>query len=87
MENLFCYPADSQHYYVRAEEEMARVMFIDYEHVIKRCEKACWHHSQMVSNLLQMTALHAGQQIKPDLYAFQIDYTEEASCLSELHSR
>lgn len=57
----FLLSGDSQHYYVRAQK-MARVMFIDYEHVIKRCEKACWHHSQMVSNLLQMTALHAGQQ-------------------------
>lgn len=57
----FLLPTDSQHYYVCAAEE-TKVMFIDYEHVIKRCEKACWHHSQMVSNLLQMTALHAGQQ-------------------------
>ena len=57
----FLLPSDSQHYYVCATTE-TRVLFMDYEHVIKRCEKACWHHSQMVSNLLQMTALHAGQQ-------------------------
>ena len=57
----FLLPADSQHYYVKAEEE-TKVMFIDYEHVIKRCEKACHHHSQMVSNLLQMTALRSRQQ-------------------------
>lgn len=37
-------------------------MFIDYEHVIKRCENACHHHSQMVSNLLQMIALRSRQQ-------------------------
>ena len=35
----FLLPADSQHYYVTAEEE-TKVMFIDYDHVIKRCEKA-----------------------------------------------
>ena len=57
----FLLPADSQHYYVKAEEE-TKVMFIDYEHVIKRCEKACHHHSQMISNLLQMTALRSRQQ-------------------------
>ena len=35
----FLLPTDSQHYYVCATEE-TRVMFIDYEHVIKRCEQA-----------------------------------------------
>ena len=59
----FLLPADSQHYYVTAEEE-TNVMFIDYEHVIKRCEKACHHHSQMVSNLLQMTAMQSRQQME-----------------------
>jgi CRP-like cAMP-binding protein len=57
----FLLPADSQHYYVTAEEE-TKVMFIDYDHVIKRCEKACHHHSQMVSNLLQLTAIQSRQQ-------------------------
>ena len=61
MGNLFYCPGIHSIIMSRAQK-MARVMFIDYEHVIKRCEKACWHHSQMVSNLLQMTALHAGQQ-------------------------
>ena len=40
----------------------ARVLFIAYEHVIKRCENACKFHSQLVSNLLQMIALRASQQ-------------------------
>ena len=57
----FLLPTDSQHYYVCATEE-TRVMFIDYEHVIKRCEQACHHHSQMVSNLLQLTAIQSRQQ-------------------------
>ena len=48
----FLLPADSQHYYVCAAEE-TKIMFIDYEHVIKRCDQACYHHSQMVSNLRQ----------------------------------
>ena len=58
----FLLPASSQHYYITAEEE-TRVLFINYEHVIKRCESACHHHSQMVSNLLQMTALQSRQQM------------------------
>ena len=57
----FLLPADSQHYYVKAEEE-TKVMFIDYEHVIKRCDQACYHHSQIVSNLLQLTAIQSRQQ-------------------------
>ena len=59
----FLLPADSQNYYVQAEEE-TRVMFIDYTHVIKRCENACRHHSQLVSNLLQMIALQSRQQVQ-----------------------
>ena len=57
----FLLPEESQHYYVCAKSK-TRVLFIDYEHVVKRCENACHHHSQMVSNLLQMTALRSRQQ-------------------------
>ena len=54
-------PEMSQHYYVCAKAK-TRVIFIDYEHVTKRCENACKFHSQMVSNLLQMIAMRASQQ-------------------------
>lgn len=54
-------PEMSQHYYVCAKAK-TRVIFIDYEHVIKRCENACKFHSQMLSNLLQMIAMRASQQ-------------------------
>ena len=57
----FLLPEDSQHYYVCSRGK-TRVLFIDYEHVIKRCENACKFHSQLVSNLLQMIALRASQQ-------------------------
>ena len=57
----FLLPTDAQHYYVCAAEK-TMVMFIDYEHVIKRCEQACHHHSQMVSNLFQLIAVQSGQQ-------------------------
>ena len=57
----FLLPSDSQHYYVCATT-VTKVLFIDYEHVIKRCENACRFHSQLVSNLLQMIAMRASQQ-------------------------
>ena len=57
----FLLPEESQHYYVCAKSE-TRVLFIAYEHVIKRCDQACHHHSQMVSNLLQLTAIQSRQQ-------------------------
>ena len=57
----FLLPEESLHYYVCAKTK-TRVLFIDYEHVIKRCEKACRFHSQLVSNLLQMIAMRASQQ-------------------------
>lgn len=58
---LFLLPGSLQEYYVTACEP-CRVLFIDYEHIIKRCPKACAHHSQLVSNLFQMTARKAQQQ-------------------------
>lgn len=87
----FLLPADSQHYYVTAEEE-TKVMFIDYEHVIKRCENACHHHSQMVSNLLQMTALQSRQQMNR-IYLLSRSSTRQkllaylSSLSSEQHSQ
>lgn len=57
----FLLPNDTLHYYVRAKCR-TRVLFIDYAHVIKRCPNACGHHSQLVSNLLQMVALKSSQQ-------------------------
>ena len=87
----FLLPADSRNYYVQAEEE-TRVMFIDYAHVIKRCENACWHHSQLVSNLLQMIALQSRQQVQR-IYVLSRTTTRKKllayleSLSEELHSR
>lgn len=30
------------------------VVFIDYPHILKRCEKACTHHSLLVQNMLRL---------------------------------
>ena len=32
------------------------VLFIDYAHILKRCENACTHHSILVQNMLQLIA-------------------------------
>lgn len=32
------------------------VLFIDYAHILKRCEKACAHHSMLVTNMLRLMA-------------------------------
>lgn len=70
MEELFCnsvfgeiflLPGDMQEYYVSACEPCS-VLFIDYEHIVKRCPNACAHHSQLVSNLFQLTARKAQLQ-------------------------
>lgn len=67
-------------------------MFIDYAHVIKRCENACWHHSQLVSNLLQMIALQSRQQVQR-IYVLSRTTTRKKllayleSLSEELHSR
>ena len=31
-----------------------KVIYFDYQHLIKRCENACLHHSLLVSNILQI---------------------------------
>lgn len=35
-------------------EETTKIMFIDYEHIIKRCPNACKHHSVVVQNLVKL---------------------------------
>ena len=57
----FLLPDDTLQYYIKAKST-TQVTFIDYFHIIKRCPNACHHHSQLVSNLLQMIALKSSQQ-------------------------
>ena len=35
-------------------DEDCEILFIDYEHIVKRCEKACTHHSVVVQNLVKL---------------------------------
>ena len=35
------------------------VLFMDYPHIMKRCEKACRHHSRLVENLFHLVAEQA----------------------------
>ncbi len=58
---LFTLPLEGMAYYVKADKD-CEVLFIDYPHLIKRCEKACAHHSQLVNNLFWMAA-HKAQAL------------------------
>ena len=58
---MFTLPLERLSYFVTAETA-CEALFIDYVHVIKRCERACAHHSQLVHNLFQMTARKAQAQ-------------------------
>lgn len=37
-------------------EKNCKVMFIGYDHILKRCERACRHHSVIVENVLHLVA-------------------------------
>ena len=50
---LFYFHASRENITVEATTN-CKVRYIDYEHVIKRCNKACSHHSQLVNNILLM---------------------------------
>lgn len=39
----------------------SRVLYMDYSHLIKRCSKACPHHSLLVNNAIQMISQKAVQ--------------------------
>lgn len=58
---IFLPPSRQMEYYVEAQVNTC-ILFIDYCHIIKRCEKACSHHSQLVSNLFQIAAAKAQAQ-------------------------
>ena len=40
-------------FFLLAEED-CDVLYIDYEHIVKRCPKACAHHSTVVANLVKL---------------------------------
>lgn len=39
--------------YLLADEDCS-VLYIDYEHIVKRCPNACTHHSTVVANLVRL---------------------------------
>ena len=39
--------------------QSCQVLYIDYEHIIKRCPKACPHHSTLVQNMLMLLSQKA----------------------------
>ena len=55
---LFLLPLADRGYAVEALSD-CKVMFIRYSDIIKRCEKACPYHSQLVDNLFCLAAIKA----------------------------
>ena len=55
---LFLLPLSAHGYAVEALTD-CRILFIRYSDIIKRCENACAHHSQLVDNLFCMAAIKA----------------------------
>ena len=37
----------------------SEVLFMEYDHIMKRCEKACAHHSKLVQNMFRLVAAQA----------------------------
>ena len=37
----------------------SEVLFMEYSHIMKRCENACAHHSKLVQNMFRLVAEHA----------------------------
>lgn len=52
---LFYFHANKKNIIVEATSD-CKIRYIDYEHIIKRCAKACKHHSQLVNNILSMVS-------------------------------
>ncbi len=52
---LFYYYVDKENITLEASSDCT-IRFIDYEHIVKRCPKACSHHSQLVNNVLMMVS-------------------------------
>ena len=52
-EQLFYFHGAKENISVEATSQCT-VRFIDYEHIVKRCSRACSHHSQLVHNILCM---------------------------------
>lgn len=50
---LFYFHGSKENIWVEANSNCT-VMYFDYEHITKRCSKACLHHSQLVHNVLEM---------------------------------
>ncbi len=52
---LFYYYAGKENITVEAVTN-CEIRYIDFEHIVKRCSKACAHHSQLVNNILLMVS-------------------------------
>lgn len=52
---VFHFPVEGLEYIAEADEN-CDIMFINYEHIIHPCQRACLKHTQLINNLFAMTA-------------------------------
>ena len=52
---MFYFHASRENITLEASKN-CKIRYIDYQHIIKRCAKACKHHSQLISNILMMVS-------------------------------
>ncbi|MGN0658005.1 MAG: Crp/Fnr family transcriptional regulator [Emergencia sp.] len=79
---IFSLPLDNYEYIVSAQTD-CRVIFISYDHLITPCEKACAHHSRLISNLFLMTA-QKSQELSLHI-SFLSQHTTRKKLLAYLH--
>ena len=52
---FFMLPIEAFDYLIAADSDCS-VMFLEYEHITHPCEAACSHHSQLINNIILLTA-------------------------------
>ena len=64
-----------------------RVMYMDYDHIMKRCENACRHHSQLVQNLFQLVTEQMQQMGQRVEVLSRRSIREKLLCYFAIHAK
>ena len=51
--NMLAFSGPDADFFIVCDED-CEILFIDYEHIVKRCPNACAHHSVVVQNLVKL---------------------------------
>lgn len=67
--------------------QRCEVLFMDYGHIMKRCEKACAHHSQLVQNMFRLVAEQTRRLSQRVEVLSRRSIREKLLCYFQLRSR